>query len=358
MAELDKHIPYMERCLTIAAYGLPRIKSNPMVGSVIVHDNKIISEGYHQYYGGPHAERNAINNLRDQRLLPESTLYISLEPCNHHGKTPPCTDIIIEKRIKDVIIAQVDPNPLMKGKSIAMLKKNNVNITYGVLAHKAAYLNRSFVVNQIEQMPFVMLKWAESKDGYIGKKGQQIWLSNKPAKMLTHKWRSEYDAIMIGTHTAIIDNPVLNNRHYFGSSPIRVVIDRHEKIPKTHNLLSDDFTTWIYTYHKKYDTTSNQKVIVTIPQDLHNELQWIIKDLYRRGVGKLMVEGGKMLHQSIINQNLWHQAQVIKTPTILGSGIRSPKLLGKIVSRKNIIDNKLLTINSLKLNKILNTVNG
>ena len=343
----------MYRCLTLAERGLGHVKSNPMVGSVVVHNGKIISEGYHEYYGGLHGERNAIINCDHKELLKESTLYISLEPCNHHGKTPPCTDIILSSGIKKVVIAQLDPSPHMQGKSIELLRKAGVSVTVGVLQKEARDLNRRFIVNIADSIPYITLKYASSKDGFMGKPDQQVWLSNDQSKMLVHKWRSEYQAIMVGTNTAIIDNPILNTRLYPGASPLRIVIDRHQRIPQSHHLLSDDLETWIYTYAQENTLANDHKKFITIPQAQDDELVWILEHLAKSGISSVLIEGGRSLLNSLIKKQLWHDAYIIETPKELESGIKSPKIVGEIHKTLQLLDDKILNIRSLRLMKML-----
>ena len=343
----------MQRCLTLAERGLGSVKSNPMVGSVIVHDGHIISEGYHEYYGGLHGERNAIIKCKDIELLKDSTLYITLEPCNHHGKTPPCTDIILSSSIKNVVIAQLDPSPHMQGKSVELLRQAGLSVTVGVLQQAAKELNRRFIVNIDDTIPYITLKYASSKDGYMGKDDEQIWLSNDQSKMLVHKWRSEYQAIMVGTNTAIIDNPKLTTRLYPGSSPIRIVIDRHQRIPKGHHLLSDDRDTWIYTYDDQYDLNNDHKKLIIIPEGLDDELTWILEHIAHAGISTVLIEGGRALLNSLIKKRLWHDAYIIETTKELHSGIKSPKLSGKINRTLILEEDKVLNIRSLRLTELL-----
>lgn len=349
----DTHDQFMYRCLTLAERGLGRVRSNPMVGSLIVHDGKIISEGYHEYYGGPHGERNAIINCDQNELLNESTLYITLEPCNHHGKTPPCTDIILSSGIKKVVIAQLDPNTHMQGKSIELLRKAGVSVIVGVLQKEARDLNRRYIVNLDDSIPYITLKYAKSKDGYMGKSDQQVWLSNDQSNMMVHKWRSEYQGIMVGTNTAIIDNPKLNTRLYPGSSPLRIVIDRHERIPQSHHLLSDDLETWIYTYARDYTLANDHKKCVTIPEGHTDELVWILEHVAQSGISSVIIEGGRSLLSSLIKKQLWHDAYIIETPKELKTGVKSPIIEGKTHKTHQLSADKILNIRSLRLMKML-----
>ena len=349
----DEH--YMRRCFTLALNGLATVKTNPMVGSIVVHDGQIIAEGYHEFFGGYHAERNALVNVPSQyeHLLPESTLYVSLEPCQHTGKTPPCTQIIIEKKIKKVIVCQMDPNPLMQGKSIAYLRERGVDVRIGLLEKEGRLLNRTFIVNQHQKIPFIILKYALSKEGFLGKEGEQKWLSNHESKILVHKWRSEIDAIMIGTNTAIVDNPKLTTREWYGTSPLRIIIDKMGRIPKTAQMCSDDLPTLIYTTLNDYDAPGINKTIQLLPVDTEDTLHWVLQDLYQRGIANLMVEGGALMLQSFVTKELWHEARIIQTNTSIDNGIRSPLLQG-IKEKEYILgDNKALKIRSILLDHLL-----
>ncbi len=343
----------MDRCLTLAERGLGKVKSNPMVGSVVVHNGKIISEGYHEYYGGSHGERNAIMNCDQTELLQDSILYISMEPCNHHGKTPPCTDIILSSGIQNVVIAQLDPSPHMQGNSVDLLRKAGLNVVVGVLQDEARDLNRRFIAKVQDGIPYITLKYACSKDGYMGKTDQQVWLSNDQSKMLVHKWRSEYQAILVGTNTAIIDNPQLNTRLYPGSSPLRIVIDRHQRIPKSHHLLSDELATWIYTYDENYALRNDHKKSILIPKELECELNWILEHLAEFGISSVLIEGGKSLLSNLIKKHLWHDAYIIETPEVLESGIKSPKITGELHKTHKLYEDKILNIRSLRLKELL-----
>lgn len=348
----DKDKVYMRRCFTLALLGQGKVKSNPIVGSVVVYQDQIISEGYHAYYGGLHAERMALLNVPSDKehLLPLSTLYVSLEPCNHHGKTPPCTEIIINKKINRVIICQEDPNPLMQGKSIEYLRANGINTEAGLLKEEGQYLIKKFIINQNEKIPFITIKVAKSSHGYIGKSDEQIWLSNEESRLYSHKLRADVDAIMVGTNTAIIDNPKLNNRYFTGRNPIRVVIDRLGQIPHTHHLLSDELETIIYTTQEDYKIVKEHKTIVKLPNQERFSLIEIFSHLYQRGISSLLIEGGAQLLQNVVSEQLWHEAYIIETDHPLNEGIKAPVVKGKMAKTYQLNTNKVLKINALKMN--------
>lgn len=347
---------FMRRCFTLARYGLGEVKTNPLVGSVLVYKDQIIAEGFHERYGSFHAERNALSNIPDEynAVLPQCTLYVSLEPCNHQGKTPPCTDIILEKGIKKVIIAQLDPNPIMSGKSVRLLKENGIEVKVGLCAEEARQLNKKFIINQTQKRPYIVLKYAESKYGYIGLKDKQVWLSNPQSKVLVHKWRSENMGILIGTNTAIVDNPQLTNRLYSGSSPKRIIIDRNQRIPKTHYVLSDQYESIIYTTDMDYHLPSTSKTIVEIKEsDQTMQLTWIMQDLYNRGIANLLIEGGKELLSHLIKNDLWDECRIIKTNSTLNQGIKSPNIKGIRTRSARLGSDKIEYILSHNLKKIL-----
>jgi len=314
---ISDHYKYLFRCVQIAKRGGKSVKSNPQVGAVLVYQNRIIGEGYHQEYGAAHAEVNAIRSVSKsyQNLISESTLYVSLEPCNHHGKTGPCTDLIIKNYIKHVVIAAKDPNRSVRSNGLEKLKASGIKVE--LLPFDAAYnLIRPFTLGSLNNLPYVILKFAQSKDFYIGKEGEQIWITNRYSKHLVHKWRSEIDGIMVGTNTVLTDNPKLTNRLHPGESPIRIIPDRHSKINSSHDVLSDDMETWIY-------------------QDT-GDLKSLLQELYTRGISRLMIEGGAKLLKSFIAEKLWHEARILTGNKTLKSGIKAPVIKGKLISTQSI----------------------
>jgi len=318
---------YIKRCFTLARYGTNRVKTNPRVGCVIVHDDIIIGEGYHQEYGSHHAEVIALNNVSQEQksLIPASTLYVSLEPCHHTGKTPPCVDTIIKHGIKRVVISCFDPNPLTYSKSVDKLKQHNIDVTTQVLKEEGMETIREFVANQSSDRPYVVLKWAQSKDGYMSKKGEQTWLSNDYSNWITHRWRSELDGILVGTDTAIIDDPKLTNRRGFGTSPVRILLDRQGRVPLDRQLIADDGNTIIFTSHENYPV-SNKEIV----QLAYERWSWqaIFKSLLGMKIGSVMVEGGKKVLKSLINESFWDEARIIHTPIKLSSGVKAPSIQG------------------------------
>ncbi len=243
---------YMSRCLELAANGMGNVAPNPMVGSVVVYKDTIIAEGYHKEYGHDHAERMAINAVKDKDLLSESTLYVSLEPCSHFGKTPPCTDLIIESGIKRVVVATKDPNPKVQGRGIETLREAGIDVTVGVLDKEARELNRRFLVYHVRKRPYVILKWAQTLDGYIDsvRKADDpiapVWITNDLARTLVHRWRSEEQAILIGTNTVAKDNPRLDVRDWSGRNPMRVVLDRKLRLSPDFHVFDGTIPTIVF----------------------------------------------------------------------------------------------------------------
>lgn len=313
----DDHNKYLRRCVQIARRAGKAVKSNPQVGAVLVYENRIIGEGYHEKYGSTHAEVNAVHSVSEsnQSLISKSTLYVSLEPCNHHGKTGPCTDLIIQNNIKHVVIAAKDPNHTVQSNGIEKLKAAGIKVE--LTPFDAAYhLIRPFTLGSLNSMPYVILKFAQSKDFFIGKEGEQVWISNLYTKHLVHKWRSEIDGIMVGTNTVLTDNPKLTNRLHPGESPIRIIPDRKAKINASHAVLSDDKETWIYQNTE--------------------DLESLLKDLYTKGISRLMIEGGATLLKSFVDAKLWHEARIITGAKSIKNGIKAPVIKGKLISTQKI----------------------
>jgi diaminohydroxyphosphoribosylaminopyrimidine deaminase / 5-amino-6-(5-phosphoribosylamino)uracil reductase len=341
----DEHTQYMHRCITLGLKGGKYVLSNPMVGALLVHNDRIIGEGYHQKYGGPHAEVNAINSVKeiDRPFISQSTLYVSLEPCCIFGKTPPCTQKIIDSGIKKVVIGCLDPNPSMNGKSLEILASHGIEVIISNAENDAENLIKKFKAN-LQKRPYTILKWAQSYDGYMGHKHKQIWLSNQLSKTLVHKWRTEIDGILIGTNTALIDNPMLTARLYDGPQPTRIVLDRNLQLPSHFHLLSDGLPTIILNSHK--ESTSENLTYIAL-QDFSPEL--ILQKLFQLGIYSLIVEGGKQVLKNFIESNCWDEARIIKTKEKLSHTyddkylITAPDCQGKFIS-SIMLQNDELTI--------------
>lgn len=332
---------YMQRCLELAALGLGKTYPNPMVGSVIVHNGVIIGEGWHQKAGEAHAEVNAVNSVVDKSLLKESTIYVSLEPCAHYGKTPPCASLIIEHKIPNVVIGCVDSFSEVSGKGIEMMRLAGANVKLGLLEEECKASHRRFFTYHNKKRPYIILKWAQTKDGFIApktqRKGDPFWISSKTSKQLVHKWRTEEASILIGTNTAEKDNPALTARLYKGNQPLRIVLDRNLRLPKDLAVFDETVKTIVYT---ELEMSSNKKSNIEYQKiDFEKLHQNILEDLYRRNIQSLIIEGGLKTLQSFIDKSLWDEARVFISKSNLEEGISAPTITGrKVVEEKVSVD--------------------
>lgn len=337
------HEQWMRRCFELAAKGRCHVHPNPMVGAVIVYNNKIIGEGYHQKYGEAHAEINALASVTpsDKHLLKQATIYVNLEPCNHQGKTGACTKALREAGIAHVVIANTDPNKTVQGSGIAQLKQDNIQVTTGILPEEGQFLNRHFFTFHRDKRTYILMKWAQSEDYFMGQKGHRIQISNALSQIQNHQWRVSHGAIFVGTQTAITDNPVLTTRHFPGRSPLRLVLDLKGRIPKEKHLLSDDEKSIVYTYKEYVPSLADHKEMVHV--DPKKELiPQILEDLYRRGIHSLIVEGGKQLLSTFIQGGHWDEARLITARgKSLGNGIKSPHLTGHLLGKREL-DNDII----------------
>ncbi|MDR3060974.1 MAG: bifunctional diaminohydroxyphosphoribosylaminopyrimidine deaminase/5-amino-6-(5-phosphoribosylamino)uracil reductase RibD [Dysgonamonadaceae bacterium] len=329
-----RHEQYMGRCLQLAAYGKGCVAPNPMVGSVIVHEGRIIGEGFHRRYGEAHAEVNAIHSVADQSLLRDSTLYVNLEPCSHYGKTPPCSELIIEKRIPRVVVGLRDPYPQVSGRGIQMLRQAGVEVILGILSDECEYFNRQFLTFIRKERPYILLKWARSNDGFLdcfrtfGDGNQAIRFSNFFTQVSVHKARTEESAVMVGTNTVMLDNPMLNVRFWTGKDPLRVTLDKNRRIPEGVNILDSSVPTLVFTDQSSLaDDDRYCKIDFNQPV-----LPQVMKELYHRKIQSLIVEGGSELLKSFISGNLWDEAQIETAGFSLGSGVRTPCIRGKLLN--------------------------
>lgn len=311
-----------------------------MVGSVIVYNDKIIGEGWHQKAGEPHAEVNAIKSVRDKSLLKKATIYVSLEPCSHYGKTPPCSNLIIESGIKRVVIGTVDPFSEVSGKGIKKLLDAGCEVIVGVRETECRELNKRFFTYHIQKRPYIILKWASSSDGFLSPlsvtvKRQPVWITNCYSKQLVHKWRAEEEAIMVGTNTAVRDNPKLNTRLWRGEHPIRVVLDRKLRIPTDSHLFDDSIKTVIITENKSPERTSGNVIfeIIDFNKDLPTQ---ICEVLWRHEVQSVIIEGGRQTLQTFIDSEKWDEARLFIGQVQFGEGTRAPVFSGKLVSEEKI----------------------
>ena len=324
---MTKDEKYIARCIQLAKNACCNAAPNPMVGAVIVHNGIIIGEGYHIRCGEPHAEVNAIRSVKNESLLKEATIYVSLEPCSHYGKTPPCADLMIEKGIPEVVIGCMDPFSMVAGRGIEKLRKAGIKVTVGVLEKECQQLIRRFITFNTQKRPYIALKWAESADGFIDKNregGSPVLLSTPLTSMVVHKRRAEHDAILVGRKTALLDNPSLTTRNWFGKDPIRLVIDKDLTLPKDLLLFDGKIRTIIFTQKA---SAENQPSVEYIRLDFtQNILPQIMEVLYNLKVQSLLVEGGSILLQSFIDEGLWDEAYIETSPIYLNEGIRAPKI--------------------------------
>lgn len=322
---------YMHRCLQLAANGRGSTSPNPMVGAVIVCDGRVIGEGYHIRAGEPHAEVNAINSVSadDRKLLSRSTIYVSLEPCSHYGKTPPCCDLIISCGIPRVVIGVSDANVQVNGEGIARMRSAGIEVVVGVSSVESHRLNGAFFTLHESSRPQIILKWAETADGYIDTirtGGQALAISNGGSMLAVHKLRAEVDAVLVGTHTALSDNPTLTLRHWAGRSPLRLVIDRQGVLPASLNLFDDKAPTVVYTYNPIEDKFRKNVEQVKLDDTASVPLQ-ILRHLASIKINSLLVEGGALLLQSFIDEGLWDIVRVERNPKlIIGNGVCAPVL--------------------------------
>lgn len=327
------HEKYIKRCIHLAENGLGTTSPNPMVGSVIVHNNKIIGEGWHRKAGEPHAEVNAINSVKDKSLLKKAIIYVSLEPCSHYGKTPPCSDLIIASGIKKIVIGSIDPFPAVAGKGIKKLMDAGCEVLLGILDAECNALNKRFFTFHKLQRPYIILKWAQSIDGFLApisseeSKRAPVWITNKYSQQLVHKWRSEESAILVGTNTAILDNPKLNTRLWEGNNPIRVLLDQHLKLTKDSALLDETIKTLVIceeeAKEKNARISSENLIFETIDfnKDITTE---ICKVLHKHTIQSLIIEGGAKTLQSFIDADLWDEARIFTGDAHFKNGIKAP----------------------------------
>lgn len=320
---------FMQRCLEIASLGKGKTSPNPMVGSIIVHNNKIIGEGYHKKCGEAHAEVNAINSVKDKNLLKESTLYVNLEPCSHQGRTPACSKLIIESGIKKVVIGCTDSFEKVAGKGIKMLREAGCEVTVGVLENESLRLNKRFFTYHQKKRPYIILKWAETLDGYTDlirkadSPTEPNWITDTDTRMLVHKWRSEEDAIMVGRITAEKDNPALNVRDWNGKNPIRILVAGESELNPDIKLLDNQIKTLIFTKKNTQSKENTEYIKIDTDQSILNQ---VLNELYKREILSVLIEGGSILHNSFIESGLWDEARVFVGNKMFYSGVKSPKI--------------------------------
>lgn len=341
------HEKYMQRCLDLAEQGLGNVAPNPLVGCVIVHRDKIIGEGFHIRYGGAHAEVNAVNSVRERSLLKDSTLYVSLEPCAHHGKTPPCTDLILKEKIGHVVVGAVDSYCEVAGRGIEKLKENGVKVKTGILREACRWQNRRFFTFHEKRRPYVILKWAQSSDGFIGVRrdasqhGSQVWISNALSRQYVHKNRTCEAAILVGGRTALADNPSLTARDWSGNQPLRIVIDKHGNLPIGLHIFDGTAPTIVFAPFEMENFTNLDFIRMNFGSEFIE--QQILHHLFVRDIQSVIVEGGAATLNGFIGENLWDEAHIYRGNTFLFDGVEAPKIAGKIIAHENF-DDDLLTV--------------
>ena len=332
---------FMLRAIEVARLGMGNVSPNPMVGCVIVHNDVIIGEGYHREYGKPHAEVNAINSVKSKESLKESTLYVTLEPCSHHGKTPPCSDLILKHRIPNVIVGTIDPFAQVAGRGIEKLRNGGCQVVQGYLEDKCIELNRRFFTFHQKKRPYIILKWAQTADGFIDIDrshehfGQPTWITNDLSRIAVHKMRADELAILVGTNTARKDNPSLTVREWSGRPPLRLLIDKDLKLSAGLALFDQSVPTIVYTSREVSD-----KINLEFKRILFNgnELDQILTDLHERGVLSLIVEGGQMLLNSFINRDIWDEARVFIGKCNFHNGVKAPVFEALIAKTEELDD--------------------
>lgn len=340
------HEHYMLRCLELAANGLREAMPNPSVGAVLVYEGRIIGEGHTSPFGGPHGEVNCINSVAeaDRHLIKLATLYVSLEPCSHYGKTPPCCDLIIHNKIQNIVIGTVDPNEKVAGNGIRKLQEAGKNVIVGLCESECREFNRCFFTFHEKQRPYIILKWAESADGFISPKTKQeqkpVWITNAYSRQLAHKWRSEEMSILVGTQTVIDDNPQLDVRTWTGINPVRIVLDRSNRISNSYSVKNHKIKTIILTEASNLTNLDNVLYeTIAFDDDL---AKTIVQVLYKHNLQSVIIEGGRKTLQSFIDANLWDEARVFKGITVLSDGTPAPQLMADAARREMILDDELI----------------
>lgn len=343
---MTTHEFYMKRCIQLAKNGLGTTYPNPLVGSVIVHNGKIIGEGWHKKAGEPHAEVNAVNSVKDKSLLKEATIYVSLEPCSHFGKTPPCCDLIIANQIPNVVIGTIDPFAKVAGNGVKKLIENGKNVTIGILEDECNELNKRFFTFHQKKRPYIILKWAETADGFIAPISKEekspVWITNSYSRQLVHKWRSEEQAILVGTNTVLEDNPKLDARDFKGNNPIRIVWDKSNKITEEFHVKNKTISTFFLTESKNLTEKENIYYKNTIFDTLLPKKTLDI--LYEENIQSVIIEGGSQTLQSFIDANLWDEARVFVSENTFNQGVIAPKL-----PKNRILTSLLVEKDQLKL---------
>lgn len=335
---------YIKRCIELAKNGLGTTYPNPMVGSVIVYDGKIIGEGWHKKAGEPHAEVNAINSVKDKSLLQKATIYVSLEPCSHFGKTPPCCNLIIENKIPNVVIGTVDSNVKVAGNGIKKLIEAGIQVNVGVLEKECNDLNKRFFTFHEKKRPYIILKWAQSQDGFIAPseklEKKPVWITNPYSRQMVHKWRSEEQAILVGTQTVIDDNPKLDTRDWAGDNPIRLALDQNNRIPENSQILNNQVKTILFSKSKTAVIKENTTFECIDFQK--NVAKQIVESLYEHQIQSVIIEGGSQTLQTFIDAKLWDEARVFIGNIHFTNGKKKPQLVSKEAEKQYIGADELI----------------
>ena len=329
---MNLHEKFINRCIEISKFGVRAAMPNPSVGAVVVCDDIIIGEGYTSKYGGNHAEVNAINSVIDKSLLSKSTIYVSLEPCSHFGKTPPCADLIIDSNIPNIIIGCLDSNEKVAGNGVKKLRDAGRNVIVGILEKECMASNKRFFSFHEKKRPYIILKWAESQDGYISPitkiEKKPLWITNEISRQLVHKWRTEEHAILVGTQTVLDDNPQLTARNWVGQNPIRIVLNLNNRIPASSFVFDNAAETLMITKDNINPT--------------NNLAQEICDILYQKNIQSVIIEGGQKTLQTFIDANIWDEARIFKGKNIFENGTKAPLLIGNLLEKKTILDDELM----------------
>jgi diaminohydroxyphosphoribosylaminopyrimidine deaminase/5-amino-6-(5-phosphoribosylamino)uracil reductase len=343
---VDAEEKFMARALELARLGMGHVAPNPMVGCVIVHNGLIIGEGYHQKYGEAHAEVNAIRSVTNKKLLSESTIYVTLEPCSHFGKTPPCADLVVAQKISRVVVGCLDPNEKVSGRGVSRLREAGCEVVVGVLEDECIRMNRRFLTFHQKKRPYIILKWAQTEDGFMDMDrqeadfGKPTWITNDLSRVAVHKMRSDEAAILVGTKTALKDNPSLTVRDWSGNHPLRLVLDRRDILPATLSLLDQSTDTLVFTEMDKCSTKNLEYCKIQFDDKMLFTMNTL---LHARGIQSLLVEGGKSLLESYLKEGLWDEARVYIGNTRFGSGIKAPET-DWILDREEKLDDSLMRI--------------
>lgn len=338
---MDQDVQYMQRCLQLAVNGIGHTLSNPLVGCVVVHNQQIIAEGFHRFYGGPHAEVEALSKINDPHILRQCTVYVNLEPCAHQGKTPPCADLLIQKGVQRVVVASADPNPLVNGKGFQKLREAGVDVITGMLDKENRELNKRFFTFHEKKRPYIVLKWAQSRDGWIAPENHQgqYQLTGHLSNILVHRWRTQEMGILVGRTTVEKDNPQLTVRHVEGKNPTRIVLDPENKLETGKIFTQADAPTLVYNRHVQ----AEKGHVTHIKMEQENFLLAVLNDLYQRKIVSVMVEGGALTTAGFIDAGIWDEARIFECDVLLHKGVPARYITGQQVHHE-MIDQDELTI--------------